>query len=117
MKNRFVTLFAVLALACVVALGADVTGKWTAESGRGGTTTFDLKQDGATLTGTMAGGRGEPAQISNGKVDGDNVSFEVVREFNGNSRTIKYSGTISGNTIKLTVDMGRGPREITLTKQ
>lgn len=117
MKNRLVTLFGLLTLACTVALGADVTGKWTAESGRGGTQTYELKQDGSTLTGTIAGGRGEPAQISNGKVDGDNVSFEVTREFNGNSVTTKYSGTVSGNTIKLSMETARGTREITLTKQ
>jgi hypothetical protein len=118
MKNRLVTLFGLLALACTVALGADVTGKWTSEAtGKGGPQTYDLKQDGSTLTGTIAGGRGEPAQISNGKVDGDNVSFEVTREFNGNSTTIKYSGTVSGNTLKLSMETARGTRDITLTKQ
>ena len=118
MKNRLVTLFAMLTLTCMVALGADVTGKWVSEAtGKGGPQTYTLKQDGSTLTGTVQGGRGGPADISNGKVDGDNVSFEVTREMNGNSMTIKYSGTVSGTTMKLTVDMGRGPRDITLTKQ
>lgn len=118
MKNRFVTFCAGLALACMVALGADVTGKWTSEAmGKGGPQTFNLKQDGSTLTGTVQGGRGGPTDISNGKVDGDNVSFEVTREFNGNSMTIKYSGTVSGNTMKLSVETGRGTREMTLTKQ
>ncbi len=117
MKKRIAHMSALLALGCMVALGADVTGKWTADNGRGGTQTFDLKQDGSNLTGTVSGGRGGAVDISNGKVDGDNVSFEVVREFNGNSVTIKYSGSVSGNSMKLTMDAGRGPREITLTKQ
>src|SRR5215469_2107944 len=117
MKNRLATFFALLALACMVALGADVTGKWAGEAaqGKGGPQTFNLKQDGSTLTGSVEGGRGGPVEISNGKVDGDKVSFDVVREFNGNSMTLKYSGTVSGNTMKLTVETGRGPREMTLT--
>jgi hypothetical protein len=118
MKNRLFSLFALLALACVAALAQDVTGKWVSEAmGKGGPQTFTLKQDGSTLTGSVQGGRGGAVDISNGKVDGANVSFEVVREFNGNSVTQKFSGTVSGTTMKLTVEAGRGPREITLTKQ
>ena len=119
MKNRLVTLFALLALACMVALGADVTGKWTGDNGRGGTQTFDLKQDGSTLTGTVSGGRGGAVEISNGKVDGDNVSFEVTRDMGDKGKfTAKYSGTVSGGSMKLSVDTGRGgPREMTLSKQ
>jgi hypothetical protein len=118
MKNRIVLLSALLALSSFAAFAADVTGKWASEAmGKGGPQTFTLKQDGATLTGTVQGGRGGPAEVKNGKVDGDNVSFEVTREFGGNSMTIKYSGSVSGGTMKLSVDAGRGPREITLTKQ
>lgn len=99
--------------------GADVTGKWAgaAGAGKGAPQTFNLKQDGSALTGTVEGGRGGPLEISNGKVEGDKVSFEVVREFNGNSITLKYSGTVSGNAMQLTVETGRGPREVTLTRQ
>jgi hypothetical protein len=118
MKNRLMLLFALLAMASMVALGADVTGKWVSEAtGKGGPQTFTFKQDGSTLTGSVEGGRGGAVDIKNGKVDGDNVSFEVERQFQGNSITIKYSGTVSGDTMKLNVDMGRGPREITLKKQ
>jgi len=125
MKKRVVLLCALLALSSLAALAADVTGKWTSEGmGRGnkggkggGTQTFTLKQDGATLTGTVQGGRGPAGEIANGKVDGDNVSFEVTREFNGNSMTIKYSGTVSGGSMKLSVNTARGQREVTLTKQ
>jgi hypothetical protein len=118
MKNRLVMLIALLALSCMVMLGADVTGKWVGEAmGKGGPPTFNFKVDGMTLTGTQEGGRGGAVNISNGKVDGDKVSFEVTREFNGNSVTTKYSGTVSGGTMKLTVESARGNREMTLTKQ
>jgi autotransporter translocation and assembly factor TamB len=118
MKNRVVLLSALLALSSFVALAADVSGKWTGEAmGKGRQQTFTLKQDGSALTGTVQGGRGPAAEIMNGKVDGDNVSFEVTREFNGNSMTIKYSGSVSGNSMKLSVNTGRGQRELALTKQ
>src|ERR1035438_2175339 len=71
--------------------------------------TITLKADGAKLTGSIPGfGRGgdeapPPTEISNGKVDGNNVSFEVTREFNGNSMTTKYEGTMSGDELKLKI--------------
>jgi hypothetical protein len=114
MKMRLFLLSCILTAA---AFAADVTGKWTAEmQGRDGqsmTTTFDLKADGNALTGTVSGRRGE-TPISNGKIDGDKVSFDVVREFNGNSMTIHYTGTVSGDSLNLKVEGPRGGgREIT----
>jgi len=118
MKNRLVLLFALVALSCMVALGADVSGKWMSEAGgKGGPQTLTLTQSGMNLTGKLEGGRGGPSDIANGKVDGDKVYFEVVREMGGNSMTIKYSGMVSGSTMKFSVDMGRGPRDVTFTKQ
>ncbi|HEX4593615.1 MAG TPA: hypothetical protein VH157_05050 [Bryobacteraceae bacterium] len=113
MKFRLALLSCALA---VVALAADATGKWNFETqGRNGpmTQTLSLKQSGSDLTGTLAGGRGGEVQISDGKVDGNNVSFNVVREFQGNKVTIKYNGVMSGDELKLTIETGRGPQEVT----
>ncbi len=104
-KLLFVTtILLVLALAV---FAADVTGKWTFEQqGRNGaqTVTMMLKSEGSNLTGTVDAGRGGPQEIKDGKIDGDNVSFNVVREFNGNTMTTKYAGTVSGSEMKLTVE-------------
>jgi len=101
----------------VVALAADASGKWTFETeGRNGsvTNTLTLKAAGGSLTGTISGGRGGDVEISDGKVDGDNISFSVVREFRGNTITTKYSGKVSGDEIKLTIEGPRGgSREVT----
>jgi hypothetical protein len=127
-KLLFVTTV-LLAVACV-AMAADVTGKWTYEmAGRQGgqprPVTITLKQDGDKLTGTVPGfGRGGGAaadtEISNGKVDGNNISFEVKREFNGQSFVTKYEGTVSGDEIKfkITRDTPNGPmtNEVTAKK-
>src|SRR5919206_4310076 len=119
-KLLFVT--AVLLVVALGAFAADVSGKWTFEQpGRGGNpgrpVTITLKQDGSKLTGSVPGmGRGgdnppPPAEIKNGKVEGDKVSFEVVREFNGNTMTTKYDGTVSGDEMKLKItrDTQNGP--------
>src|SRR5437016_2116065 len=107
----------ILIAAALVAMAADaVTGKWTMEqAGRGGgpprVTTLDLKADGAKLTGTATipgfgrGGDTPPPPTttpsSNGKVDGNNVSFEVTRDFGGNPFTTKYEGAVSGNEMQV----------------
>jgi hypothetical protein len=117
-------------LVVCAAMAADVIGgKWTMsqEGSNGGpphVTTFDLKVDGMTLTGTVTapmGGRGGgaapapvPIAIANGKVNGNTINFDVVRDFAGNSTTTRYQGTVSGDTmhIKQTIDLGNGPQTV-----
>lgn len=100
--KRFLQLSALSIVAALSIFAADPTGTWAASMpGRDGQTmtmTFKLKADGAKLFGTVSGMRGE-TQISDGKVDGDNVSFTVVRNFNGNEMKQNYTGTIEGDTI------------------
>ena len=110
-KLLFVT---TLLVAAFTLLAADATGKWTFEmQGRNGQSrqmSITLKQDGDTLTGSVPGmGRGgqggQETPITNGKVDGDHVTFEVHREFNGNEFVQKYDGKISGDEMKLKITM------------
>jgi hypothetical protein len=87
------------------ALAADVTGKWTGQmagpdGGDGFEIAFTFKQDGAKLTGTVQGPQGDPIEITDGKVDGDKVSFVVKIDANGGMK-ITHNGTISGDEIKL----------------
>jgi len=119
--KKLISLCALFALTTVMALAADITGTWKGEAnpnGKGGPPTFNLKQSGSTLTGTTTG-RGGEIEISNGKVDGDKIYFEVTRDMGDKGKfTSKYSGTVSGGTISMKVDNGRGdPRDMTLTKQ
>ena len=112
-------LFAVtlMLVASFALMAADVTGKWVAEQpGRNGgpprQTVFQLKADGAKLTGTMLGGGGRggaptPVEITDGKVDGDKVSFTVKRETPNGAMETKYNGTVSGDELKLKFE-GRG---------
>jgi hypothetical protein len=116
---RTLVLSALLGIFALVASAADVTGKWTAQvpGGRGPTeTTFNLKQDGSTITGTVGTARGDQ-NISEGKADGDNISFKVVLEFQGNKVEQNFKGTVAGSEIKFTREGGRGPVEFTAKKQ
>ena len=100
-----------LALGSVSAMAADFNGKWTGDvQGRNGpqTLTFDFHVDGAALTGKITTPRGD-VDIANGKVDGDNISFDQVLNFNGNSFTISYQGKAAADgTINFTRTFGGG---------
>ena len=95
-----------------VAYAAGIDGKWTAEvPGRQGntqTTTFNFKAAGEKLTGTMSGRQGD-IEISDGTIKGNDVSFKVVREMQGNKITINYVGKLAGDEIKFTRTMEGGP--------
>jgi hypothetical protein len=98
-------LLLLIALFAITASAADVTGTWKAsvETPNGSfETTFTFKVDGASLTGKVSSQMGE-SDISDGKVDGDNISFNVVRNFNGNEFKMNYAGKVSGNEIKFTL--------------
>ena len=92
-------------------MAADATGKWTADmQGRNGNTitvTMNLKADGDKLTGTVSGRMGD-TEISDGKIDGNNIEFNVVREFNGNKMTQHYAGTMDGDTIHFVIKVEGG---------
>lgn len=113
-----------LAVAALVMAADAVSGKWTWEqAGRNGgqarPQSVTLKVDGDKLTGTVSGGMGgrgmggggnapaggPPAEspISNGKVNGNTVTFDVTRESPNGAMTTKYEGTVSGDEMKLKV--------------
>jgi hypothetical protein len=133
MTKKLLFVGTILLVVVCVAMAADaITGKWTmSQEGRNGgparVTTFDLKADGSTLTGTVLapmGGRGgggggaapaapTPTAISNGKVNGSTITFDVTRDMGGQSMTTKYEGTVNGDTLHLKItrpDMGNGPQ-------
>lgn len=89
---------------------ADLTGSWKwSTEGRDGQkreTTLKLEQKDGALTGTMSGGRGGDVAISDGKVDGDNVSFSVERPGRDGQKWVsKYTGKLEGETLKLHTEM------------
>jgi len=107
---------ALLFVASAVAHAADIAGDWTwSTPGRNGgaerVSTLTLKVEGAKLTGKVSApgreGKAVETAITDGKVDGDSISFAVVREYNGNSNTTKYSGKVEGDKITGKVESTR----------
>src|SRR5438067_571294 len=104
---------------------ADPSGTWTwTQPGRNGgpdrKSTLKLKADGDKVTGTLSapgrGGQATDTEIGDGKIKGDEVSFTVTREFNGNKVVSKYNGKVSGDTIKGKVERpGRNGGDPTTT--
>ena len=127
-KNMKISKFTKILLGAALVLGAmtqaqaqdkkvDPTGTyiWTQPGRNGGadrTNTLVLKLNGDKLTGNVtAPGRGGAAaaatEIADGKLAGAAVSFNVVRDFNGNSMTNKYSGTLADGAIKGKIESER----------
>lgn len=93
------------------AWGADIAGTWKGEmAGMGGQPmeiTFTFEVDGSEFTGTSAA-MGNESPISEGKIDGDDISFVVKVDMMGNEMEINYKGKIVGEEIKLTMEMDMG---------
>ena len=119
--KKVVFVAAFMLVACF-AFSADVDGNWTTEmpgmDGSPMVINFTFKADGNTLTGmTSPEGMGMDTPISEGKIDGNNISFVVVVDM-GMEMRMTYKGTVSGNEIKLNMDMGMGePTVLTLKKK
>ncbi len=101
-----------LFLGALPALAADVAGKWTTEfDTQVGLQkyTFDLKVDGEKVTGKASferpGQKGE-ADLLEGKLVGDQISFVEMLDFEGNAVRIEYKGTVKGDEIAFTRDVG-----------
>ncbi len=89
-------------------LAADITGKWTADSEDGPAWVFNLKSDSGRVTGTMQGHDGKERPINEGKLEGDDISFSVESEWQGDAITLVFKGKVSGDEMQLRVDTKDG---------
>ena len=107
MKNRMLLVGAVILMVFIVsAWAADVAGKWIAEAPNGqGTSEITLifKVDGTTLTGTLDNSLMPGAiEIKDGKIQGDDISFHVLRAFGENEMKVVWKGKVVGDEIRFT---------------
>jgi hypothetical protein len=97
-----------LALLLLFAVAADVTGTWkgTADTPNGPVErTFIFKVDGNTLTGETSSEMLGKSTITDGKIDGDNLSFTITAKYQDNEMKLNYKGKVNGNEIKFTVEI------------
>jgi hypothetical protein len=114
---------ALLALFTLSCSSGGINGKWIAQlPGRDGQTretTFNFKADGNKLTGTVSGRQGDNP-ISDGEINGDDISFTVTANVRGNEVKVLYKGKLAGKEIKFTRSREGGedqtPQEFTAKK-
>lgn len=116
---RLLLSIALAATFAAAALAASVDGAWTAKmegrQGRALEVTINLKADGDKLAGDVSA-MGAKQEIKDGTIQGDAITFKVVREMQGRSITMRYEGKLSGDEIKFKQSvegMDRPPREFT----
>ena len=111
-KSMILAVIILTGLVCVYA--ADITGKWTAEfDSEVGLQkyVFEFKADGSTLSGTAISnidGAEAETPITEGKIDGDKISFVENLNYQGMELRIVYEGTVSGDEIQLARIEGAG---------
>jgi hypothetical protein len=97
-----------MAVFAFTASAADIGGNWKGTAdGPNGTIerTFAFKVDGHKLTGETTSNMFGKSTIEDGKVDGDDVSFTLTVNVQGNEGKVNYKGKVDGDTIKFTVEV------------
>jgi len=94
----------------ILAADADGNWIWTTPGRNGGApreSVLSLKTEGTTLIGKISspGRDGKPVavDIADGKVEGNNLSFAVIRVFNGNTNKTTYTGAVANGQITGTI--------------
>jgi hypothetical protein len=103
--TRLLTLMALFTLST---LAAEIAGTWKATAeGPNGTMerTFVFKVEGNTLSGETVSSFVGKSTITNGRVDGDNLSFTITVNFGGTEAKVNYKGKVTGQEIRLTAEI------------
>jgi hypothetical protein len=111
MKRTIAAMIVTLAFAGL-ARAEDANGKWNSEfdSGVGHQKyTFTLKVEGMTITGTAhrdVDGEISDSKLTDGKIDGDKITFVETLKRDDQDIRVEYKGTIKGDEITLTRAVG-----------
>lgn len=100
--------FFLSALLSSLLFAAGISGKWSGDSDQGPSFTFTFKTDGNKLTGAMLSREGKELPIADGKLDGDNLSFSVASEWQGQPIKLVATGKINGDQIQLHIGTDDG---------
>lgn len=104
MKSKISLIWAVaFPVLTTSAWAADVTGTWIRKMTQT-QTVFKFREEGTKLTGTVTDSHGETA-ISEGRIDGDEISFVVVRRSGADEIKMIYRGTVALNEIEFTCEI------------
>lgn len=108
MKTMLKVTIVVLSISILVlvasAQGKDISGRWTITLERGGQSArfkMDLKVAGNSVTGTIDVAPDVTAQIQNGKLEGDQLTFDVIAPEHGHTKSIRFTGNVHNDSIEL----------------
>ena len=108
--KRLLSIAWLVMAAAVSGLAADVAGNWkaTAEGPQGTMErTFAFQVDGEKLSGETVSSFVGKSEIREGTIKGDDVSFVITINFQGNQMDVQYKGKVTGeNEIKLVSTAG-----------
>jgi hypothetical protein len=113
MKNCLI--FLGLILVSSFAFAAPIDGKWVGDF-QGISINYMFKADGDKLTGTTTSPDGKEMAIKDGKIDGNKISFSILFDMGGQEMRIEMNGSLSGTTLKLSMDMMGQPMEFNLKR-
>ena len=115
---KSISLLLLMLVFVLTASATDISGTWKAaiETPNGPLeTTYQFKVDGNKLTGSTSNQIMGETAISDGKVEGDNLSFVVKGSLNGSEITLNYKGKVTGGEIQLTVEVPGHDQPIEMT--
>jgi hypothetical protein len=104
-----------IAAVCASALASDISGNWkaTAEGPNGSMErTFTFKVDGNKVTGETTSSLMGKSVITDGKVDGDTVTFTITAKLQDNEMKLTYKGKITDKEIVFESSAGGGGQSI-----
>ena len=109
---------AVALLVSPAANAADVNGTWKGAfdfNGNSVPLALNLKVAGSEVTGTVEGLPTTPAEIHEGKIDGDNVTFWVNSDYQGTTYKLVYKGKVAADHIDFEFGTDDGSWGTTMT--
>jgi hypothetical protein len=106
--SRVVSVPLSMILLSSLAIAADVTGRWKGPMQSGGDSIFELKSAKDVVTGNMIGRDGRQYPVSDGKIEGENLSMKVAFEWQGQPVTLIVTGKVSSEEIQLHIVTDNG---------
>jgi hypothetical protein len=93
------------------------SGRWTTTLTKGnktGTATLNISISGTSVTGALSDPSGQVWQIENGKLEGNQLTFDVTAREHGGTKNIHFFGQVADGLITLHNE-SRGKRGQTMS--
>jgi hypothetical protein len=103
-----VSIAMLVSTAALVFAATDISGQWKGASDQGPEFTFNFTMDGGKLTGSMLSQEGKELPIQDAKLDGDNISFSVNSQWQGQPIKLVAKGKVAADGIQLSIGTDDG---------